>query len=86
MRTAGRLGELRFDTDLDVSHAVVRYLELIKLAALVERVSALAPVAEAEFVGLVPAAALEGLPPELPLRGFDPARHVVENALRSVRF
>jgi DNA helicase-2/ATP-dependent DNA helicase PcrA len=36
-RTAGRLGEMRFDTDLDVSHAVVRYLELIKLAALVER-------------------------------------------------
>src|SRR5205085_2064214 len=36
-RTAGRLGELRFDTDLDVSHAVVRYLELVKLAALIER-------------------------------------------------
>src|SRR5204863_159582 len=36
-RTASRLGELRFDTDLDVSHAVVRYLELIKLAALIER-------------------------------------------------
>ena len=35
----GRLGELRFDTDLDVSHAVVRYLELIKLAALLERTS-----------------------------------------------
>jgi DNA helicase II / ATP-dependent DNA helicase PcrA len=36
-RTAGRLGELRFDTDLDVSHAVVRYMELLKLAALLER-------------------------------------------------
>jgi DNA helicase II / ATP-dependent DNA helicase PcrA len=36
-RTGGRLSELRFDTDLDVSHAVVRYLELIKLAALIER-------------------------------------------------
>ena len=35
---AGRLGELRFDTDLDVSHAVVRYLELLKLAALIARV------------------------------------------------
>jgi DNA helicase-2/ATP-dependent DNA helicase PcrA len=33
-RAAGRLGELRFDTDLDVSHAVVRYLELLKVAAL----------------------------------------------------
>jgi DNA helicase-2/ATP-dependent DNA helicase PcrA len=31
------LGELRFDTDLDVTHAVVRYLELVKVAALLER-------------------------------------------------
>jgi DNA helicase-2/ATP-dependent DNA helicase PcrA len=37
MRAGGRLGELRFDTDLDVSHAVVRYLELLKLAALLAR-------------------------------------------------
>jgi DNA helicase-2/ATP-dependent DNA helicase PcrA len=36
-RTGGRLGELRFDTDLDVSHAVVRYLELLKLSALIAR-------------------------------------------------
>ena len=35
MRAAGRLGELRFDTDLDVSHAVVRYLEVLKVAALI---------------------------------------------------
>ena len=34
---AGASGELRFDTDLDVSHAVVRYLEVVKLAALIER-------------------------------------------------
>jgi DNA helicase-2/ATP-dependent DNA helicase PcrA len=38
MRAGGRLSELRFDTDLDVSHAVVRYLELLKLAALIARV------------------------------------------------
>jgi DNA helicase II / ATP-dependent DNA helicase PcrA len=37
MRAGGRLGELRFDTDLDVSHAVVRYLEMLKLAALIAR-------------------------------------------------
>ncbi len=37
MRAAGRLAELRFDTDLDVSHAVVRYLELLKVAALIAR-------------------------------------------------
>ncbi len=36
-RIAGRLGELRLDTDLDISHGVVRYLELVKLAALAER-------------------------------------------------
>jgi len=36
-RIGGRLGELRLDTDLDISHGVVRYLELLKLAALVAR-------------------------------------------------
>jgi DNA helicase-2/ATP-dependent DNA helicase PcrA len=36
-RIAGRLGELRLDTDLDISHGVVRYLELVKLAALRQR-------------------------------------------------
>jgi DNA helicase-2/ATP-dependent DNA helicase PcrA len=36
-RAGARLGELRFDTDLDVTHAIVRLLELIKLAALLER-------------------------------------------------
>ncbi len=36
-RAGARLGELRFDTDLDVTHAVVRYLELLKVAALVAR-------------------------------------------------
>jgi len=36
-RVGGRLGELRLDTDLDVSHGVVRYLELVKLAALLDR-------------------------------------------------
>jgi DNA helicase-2/ATP-dependent DNA helicase PcrA len=36
-RIGGRLGELRLDTDLDISHGVVRYLELLKLDALVQR-------------------------------------------------
>jgi len=49
----------------------------------VERVRAQAPIAEAELVGLAPASALEGLPADLPLRGFDPDRHLIENALRS---
>ncbi|MEA2388499.1 MAG: glutamate formiminotransferase / 5-formyltetrahydrofolate cyclo-ligase [Thermoleophilaceae bacterium] len=55
----------------------------VPLAALVELVAAQAPIAEAELVGLAPAAALEGLPDDLSLRGFDPDRHVIENALRS---
>ena len=36
-RTARGLSELRFDTDLDVTHAVARYLEILKVAALLER-------------------------------------------------
>ena len=36
-RIAGRLWELRLDTDLDVSHGIARYLELVKLTALMER-------------------------------------------------
>jgi DNA helicase-2/ATP-dependent DNA helicase PcrA len=37
MRAGGRLAELRLDTDLDVSHAIVRYVELLKLSALIAR-------------------------------------------------
>ena len=36
-RTGTRLGELRLDTDLDVAHGAVRYLELLKLAGLMGR-------------------------------------------------
>src|SRR5215212_7570193 len=36
-RVGGRLGEMRLDTYLDVDQAVGRYLELIKVAALIER-------------------------------------------------
>ena len=35
----------------------------------------------AELVGLAPAAALEGFPEHLPIRGFDERRHVLEHAL-----
>jgi DNA helicase-2/ATP-dependent DNA helicase PcrA len=45
-RVGARLGELRFDTDIDVTHSVVRLLELIKLAALLER-RAEQPIADA---------------------------------------
>ena len=46
-QVGGRLGELRFDTDLDVSHAVVRYLEVLKLSALLERTRGTLSVADA---------------------------------------
>ena len=56
----------------------------VPLGAIVEAVRERAEVAEAEVVGLVPRAALEGFPEDVPLRGFAPERHVLENALRSL--
>jgi len=58
----------------------------VPLGAVVERVRELAePLAarplEAELVGLIPAAALAGYPDDVPIRGFDPARHVIERRL-----
>jgi glutamate formiminotransferase len=39
---------------------------------------------EAELVGLVPQAALAGYPADVPMRGFDPQRHVIEARLSQV--
>jgi glutamate formiminotransferase / 5-formyltetrahydrofolate cyclo-ligase len=58
----------------------------VPLGEVVERVRALAaplgarPV-EAELVGLIPAAALRNYPEDVPMRGFDPERHVIERRL-----
>lgn len=58
----------------------------VPLGAVIERVRTLAaehgarPVA-AEVVGLVPQASLRELPADVPLRGFDPARQVLERRL-----
>lgn len=58
----------------------------VPLARVVEEVRRLAaehgarPV-EAELVGLAPAVALEGYPDDPPIRGFDPAQHVIERVL-----
>jgi glutamate formiminotransferase len=58
----------------------------VPLGTVVRRVRELAaplgarPV-EAELVGLVPAAGLAGYPEDVPLRGFDPDRHVIERRL-----
>ncbi|HEU0024812.1 MAG TPA: hypothetical protein VFQ12_09290, partial [Thermoleophilaceae bacterium] len=54
------------------------------LRDIVARVREQAPVAEAELVGLAPRAALEGFPDDVPLRGFSPERHVIEEALQAV--
>ncbi|MEA2331446.1 MAG: glutamate formiminotransferase / 5-formyltetrahydrofolate cyclo-ligase [Thermoleophilaceae bacterium] len=53
----------------------------VPLAAIVERVRARAPVAEAELIGLAPRAAFEGFPDDVPLHGFTPERHILEEAL-----
>ncbi len=59
------------------------------LGAVVEAVRRLAaplgarPV-EAELVGLIPAAALVDYPDDVPIRGFDPERHVIERRLAAL--
>jgi len=40
-------------------------------------------IGAAELVGLAPEAALEGLPADLDLKGFDERRHVLEKRLTS---
>jgi glutamate formiminotransferase / 5-formyltetrahydrofolate cyclo-ligase len=57
----------------------------VPLRELVERVREHAPVAEAELIGLAPRAAFEGFPDDVPLRGFDPERHLIEDALAAIR-
>jgi glutamate formiminotransferase / 5-formyltetrahydrofolate cyclo-ligase len=56
----------------------------VKLAEIVERVRARAPVAEGELIGLAPRAAFEGFPEDVPLRGFSPDRHILEEALAAL--
>lgn len=58
----------------------------VPLGEVVERVRELAaPLGarplEAELVGLIPRAALRGYPEDVPMRGFDPQRHVIERRL-----
>ncbi|HEX5982646.1 MAG TPA: hypothetical protein VFY69_00415 [Solirubrobacterales bacterium] len=58
----------------------------VPLGEIVERVRELAaPLGarplEAELVGLIPQAALRGYPEDVPMRGFEPKRHVIEARL-----
>jgi glutamate formiminotransferase/glutamate formiminotransferase/formiminotetrahydrofolate cyclodeaminase len=66
-----------------VSMNVERPLELA-LFEVVHAVERHAPLASAELVGLAPREAFEGFPAELPMPGFDPARHLIENALAEI--
>jgi len=54
------------------------------LALLVEEVQREATIAEAELVGLAPAAAFDGFPEDVPIRDFDPSRKLIENAISSL--
>jgi glutamate formiminotransferase / 5-formyltetrahydrofolate cyclo-ligase len=65
---------------VQVSMNIEQPLEL-PLARVIDAVSAHAEVASAELVGLAPAAAFEGFPQDVPIPGFDPQRHLIENAL-----
>lgn len=71
---------LREQSVAQVSMNIERPLQT-PVAMVVEAVRRHAAVVCGELVGLAPAAALEGLPDDLPLRAFDPARHVIENTL-----
>lgn len=55
----------------------------VSLAMVVQAVAKHHQLAGAELVGLAPRAALEDFPEDIPMLGFDPARHVIENALGS---
>ena len=76
------LGEGRTQVSTNVHDPIA-----VPLARVIEAVRSLAaargarPVA-AEVVGLVPEGSLDGLPDDVPLAGFDPAKHVIERRLR----
>jgi glutamate formiminotransferase/glutamate formiminotransferase/formiminotetrahydrofolate cyclodeaminase len=59
--------------------------DLTPLRDVVAAIAARAPLAAAELVALAPEAAFDGFPPELPIPGFDPDRHLIERALSRAR-
>src|SRR3954451_18951100 len=50
----------------------------VPLRDIVDFVRANAEVAEVELIGLAPRAAFDDFPADVPLRGFDPERHILE--------
>lgn len=71
-RPGGEVGQVSFNLEQPAR---------TPLRALVQAVARHAQIERAELVGLAPAAALEDFPQDVPLPGFDPARHVLANAL-----
>lgn len=65
-----------------VSMNVERPFE-VSLAMVLQAVRSHAEVASAELVGLAPSVAFDGFPADIPIGGFDPARHLIEKALGS---
>lgn len=76
LRVAGR-GRVQVSTNVHDHRAT-------PLGAVVEAVRRHAEVAEAELVGLAPAAAFDGFPEDVPIRNFCPDHHLLENALDSL--
>jgi glutamate formiminotransferase / 5-formyltetrahydrofolate cyclo-ligase len=56
----------------------------VPLAEVIAAVRRHAPVVRGELVGLAPEAAWHGFPADLPVPGFDPARHLLERRLGRV--
>ena len=88
-RILAAVDELGIGIDLDGRAQVSTNVHdpiAVTLATVIERVRELAagygarPVA-GELVGLVPDGAIGGLPADVPIRGFDPDRHVLERRL-----
>jgi glutamate formiminotransferase/glutamate formiminotransferase/formiminotetrahydrofolate cyclodeaminase len=64
-----------------ISMNVERPLEL-PLANVIDAIRAHADIDSAELVGLAPASSFNDFPADVSIPGFDPARHLIENALR----
>lgn len=71
-RAEGTVGQVSFNVERP---------EQTPLRMLVQAVGRHAKIERAELVGLAPAGAFEGFPQQLPIPGFDPGRHLLQNAL-----
>jgi glutamate formiminotransferase len=72
-----RQGIVQVSTNID-DHTAVSAAEVVAFVR--ERI----PVTAAELVALAPEAAFAGFPEDVPLTGFDPSRHLIERAIRSL--